>query len=623
MGLCLSRRSRRVAAAVIFGPGLISSIPTFESAGLYWSPLGGGPDKRAYATFHQADDPQERTSLDFVWDKTAGEYRGSLLLLESGSDYDVTLWIEGRPVQKSSFTTWSDTFPIARTVPIPTGVQTEPYLIDDVHGSPQGYILYEPSDGRQLDGRNVDYSIQIQNSSYIIIRGFTIVGTVKSSIYVNKASTGGVNDVVIENNEIANWGRIVLYTENLRGTITAGDTISGATSGASGIVTEAPVAITKDGFNGHVIYYANDNGIRFQDGETISAASGGNFTTHQTIELNGYVHGFGGYGADDYAIATDDMDGTASRLIIQRNQIHTPRADTNAWNEYFIIPGGEIGEDPPRTIRSHPIGPGGIFMEDTAGNHVIRYNTVHGTPGRAPSQGDKNGHYIFDGIGGRPDGTTGSVHRDSDVYRNDIRYVWDDGIEVEGFDLNVRIWGNLLDETFVSFGLAPVAEGPLYVFGNIAHRSRKSYFDGYRSGTLIKGETSSGGYVFILHNTAWAGPDPGAGGMRTGIKDTTEKWYVRNNLVRAQGNAYTGDEGDANIDYEMYHGRVKAPLIIGADSINAEAIFAAPDSVFLAPGTPGQGDALILPNLEWTDRGAEQTGQPPLAFGHSAGHAVD
>lgn len=615
----LGDQLRRVALAMVVGPGAIASIPTFESASLYWSPVGGGPDKRAYATFRRVDQTQERTSLDFVWDEVGGGYRGSLLLLKSGSDYEVTLWCDGEPVRTTSFSTWSETLPIAQTIQIPTGVQAAPHLIDGVHGSPQGYILYEPADDDTLDGRNVDYSIKIQNSSYVIIRGFTIVGTRKNPIYISKTSTGGVNDIIIEDNEITNWGRIVLYTEDLAGLVTAGDTITGVASGATGTVTEAPMAITKDGSTGYIINYVDDNGARFQDGEKVSATSGGSFITHQTTESNGYVHGFGGYGAEDYAIATDDMDGTTSRLVIQRNYIHTPRADTNAWNEYFIIPGGDIGDDPPRTIRSHPIGPGGIFIEDTAGNHVVRHNTMHGTPGSTPGQGNKNGHYLFDGVGGRPDGTTGSVHRDSDVYGNDIRYVWDDGIEVESYGVNVRIWGNLIDETFSFFGLAPVAEGPLYVFGNIAHRSRKSYFDGYRSGTLIKGKTSAGGHVFILHNTVSAGPDPDAGGMHMGVKDTTEKWYVRNNIIRADGNAYTGDDAGADIDYELYQGRVKSPLVMGPHGINAEAAYAAPDSSFLAAGTPGQGDALVLPNLGWTDRGAEQTGYPPLEFGHNVG----
>ena len=38
--------------------------------------------------------------------------------------------------------------------------------------------------------------------------------------------------------------------------------------------------------------------------------------------------------------------------------------------------------------------------------------------------------------------TTGFPDADSDIYGNSIQNTWDDGIEAEGGNNNVRIWGN-------------------------------------------------------------------------------------------------------------------------------------------------------------------------------------
>jgi hypothetical protein len=605
---------RSAVAATLLAPGPIVTTPTFESAGLYWSPDGGGPEHRVHATFRRSDDARQRTSLDLVWNAAAGEYRGSLLMLDSGSHYEVTLWCGGQVVQTTSFSTWSEEFPIAKRVEVPVGVRGEPYRIRGVHGSPQGYVLFEPRDDTALDARHVINGIVVEDSSFVIIRGFQITGSQRSAIYLKKTDAGTVHDIVIEDNEITNWGRIALYTETLRGTVAAGDTIRGSRSGATGVVVQAP----KVEASGHVIFYADDNGLRFRDGERVVASSGGGFETHTTKERNGYVHGFGGYGSDDYAIQTDDMKDSGRRFVIQRNHIHSPRGDTNAWNEFSILNGGSIGDDPPRTIRSHPKGPGGIILVGTQGNHVIRYNTIHGAPGPTPGQADKNGRYLFDGIGGRPEGTTGGVHRDSDVYGNDIRHVWDDAIEAEAYDVNVRIWANRIDESYVLFGLAPVAEGPLYLFRNIGYRSRRSYLDGYRSGDFIKNNKDGpSGAVFVLHNTLWSGPERN-GGVNRGLKNRHDGYYLRNNIIRAV-NAYgSTDSRGGDYDYDLFQGQVAQAATLGPNSIELEAIYAAPDSTFLAAATPGRRDALVLPNLEWVDRGAEQAGQPPLAFGHDA-----
>ena len=42
----------------------------------------------------------------------------------------------------------------------------------------------------------------------------------------------------------------------------------------------------------------------------------------------------------------------------------------------------------------------------------------------------------------------GFPNRDSDVYGNYISHCWDDGIEIEGANMNVRVWENYITMTF-------------------------------------------------------------------------------------------------------------------------------------------------------------------------------
>src|SRR5690606_1785766 len=90
-------------------------------------------------------------------------------------------------------------------------------------------------------------------------------------------------------------------------------------------------------------------------------------------------------------------------LTIQRNLIEEPRGASNDW---------ETG---------HPAGPQGMSISQSLGGNVIRYNDIVST----------EDHGFNDAIGGGSNfSAVGNLNRDSDVYGNLIRSVWDDAIEV-------------------------------------------------------------------------------------------------------------------------------------------------------------------------------------------------
>ena len=218
----------------------------------------------------------------------------------------------------------------------------------------------------------------------------------------------------------------------------------------------------------------------------------------------------------------------AGRLVIQRNLLEYPRGGANDWES------------------GHPVGPQAVTLIDSSGGNVIRYNTIRST----------EDHGFNDGIGGGANYSfQGSPNRDSDIYGNIISHCWDDAIESEGANRNVRIWSNYIHHTFVHVATAATAVGPLYVFRNVFGSSRVSHQDS-SGGMMIKtgmnhltidGErVSTGlGYRFIYHNTALQ-PN---GALDVFSGHELHNAVSRNNIFYARGRAYPEDRGEPSNDF--------------------------------------------------------------------------
>jgi len=127
-------------------------------------------------------------------------------------------------------------------------------------------------------------------------------------------------------------------------------------------------------------------------------------------------------GSDSGIYAETDV----GHLVIQRNLI-----------EYH----GRIQ----RLGERSPLRSAGDNADRFARGNVIRYNTIRST----------EDHGFNDGIGGGANYSfKGSPNRDSDIYGNIISNCWDDAIESEGANCNVRIWSNHIHHTFVHVATA-------------------------------------------------------------------------------------------------------------------------------------------------------------------------
>lgn len=247
------------------------------------------------------------------------------------------------------------------------------------------------------------------------------------------------------------------------------------------------------------------------------------------------------------------------RLIIQRNKIHHPRYDCNSWCE---LTGG--GYD--ASCNTHPFGGQAIFLKTTGGNHVIRYNEIYGDAT----------HYFNDGIGGEDNySNEGAPNKDSDIYGNMIKHCWDDGIEAEGANKNVRIWGNFEDSCYTAVAVAATHSGPCYIWRNVFANNHKNGFAGADPddhnrdrGGFVKTQYNStwgGGKCFVYHNTILQ-PPPATGKTRplgaiTGIGHGGELYNFesRNNIIEICANWWNSIEdlsypASNNWDYDLYNG---------------------------------------------------------------------
>ena len=326
-----------------------------------------------------------------------------------------------------------------------------------------------------------------------------------------------------------------------------------------------------------------------------------------------------------YASESGTFNPEIARIIIQRCKIHHPRCDTNAWSEY------RKKLDPDRTAtRWHPMGPQAVTFYDTAGNHVIRYNDIFS---------DKD-HYYNDVIGGGHNFCAlGAPNRDSDIYSNRLQNCWDDAIESEGANCNVRIWGNYISHSMVAIASAATHVGPLYIWRNVTEVSQSGP-DTLSGGPFLKaglGSGFAGGRTYVFHNTllqpstaaereTWQGYALGLstwGGALINHISRNNIWHVFDK------NGYSIQERgelcrDNDYDYDLYSGRVIPADIHEKHGIRAVPIYDPknrPGQYYLAPNTPGSDAGQIIPNFndnftnKAPDPGAYEPNAPPLQFG--------
>jgi len=320
----------------------------------------------------------------------------------------------------------------------------------------------------------------------------------------------------------------------------------------------------------------------------------------------------------------------AGNLVLQRNLIDHPRSGSNDWES------------------GHPDGPQGITLINSSGGNIIRYNEIRST----------EDHGYNDGIGGASNFSfQGSPNRDSDIYGNIITNCWDDAIESEGANMNVRIWGNYIDKTFVFIATASTSMGPLYIYRNVFGSSRVSHQDP-SGGAIIKiagsGRTISvnseevpgdRGRRYIFHNTALQPNGAFSVFSGSGISNAVSK----NNIFRVPGSTYPSADHDGppndfrnDLTGGYWPGGLVRAMFVPSDRLEwflapmvpvikwgrieysrSGKNFAITDPLVQAPN-PAIDKGVRLPGFNddyqgaAPDIGAFENGNPPLRFGREA-----
>ncbi len=296
-------------------------------------------------------------------------------------------------------------------------------------------------------------------------------------------------------------------------------------------------------------------------------------------------------------------------IVVQRCKIHNPRWDSNSWSE-------KNGDS------YHPSGPQAIAFYNSAGNHVFRYNTIW----------TDEEHMYNDIIGyGSNTGYVGSPNCDTDIYGNYLSNCYDDGIEADGANRNVRIWGNYIEKCYIPISNTPVTVGPIYIWKNVSGRTLGKYSAfikmGY-AGTI----SYMRGYSYIFNNTILQPHGyKGIGKENRVLKHCV----IRNNVLLVGSGKNSISTGSRNSDYdcdydlcsgkypsgEEVHGIEGTPIYIDGATFDSENMTA---NYFLKSSSPGYDAGEVLPNFtdnyygSAPDMGAFEAGDSPMEYGVNA-----
>jgi hypothetical protein len=287
--------------------------------------------------------------------------------------------------------------------------------------------------------------------------------------------------------------------------------------------------------------------------------------------------------------------GGSSQVVVEDNFIHGPRGTANSWK------------------YGHPMGPQGILLDRTGGNNVVRNNDIIGS----------ELHWWNDAIESISNReVNGGPYRDTDICGNVLAFANDDGIELDGGQINVRFWNNWIDQVLCGVSCAPNRKGPSYVFRNLIAglgEERGAAGSAFKMGGGARWST---GVSLILHNTIF-----GIGGGLRSVGfgyDKDRGGYVafsRNNLFAGPGRAdVTNISKDPRNDFDYdLTSRGGVGLATGGEKhavVEVPKFADAGGKDFrLAEGSSGIDQGCILPgvNDDFTgkapDMGALESGQ--------------
>jgi hypothetical protein len=238
-------------------------------------------------------------------------------------------------------------------------------------------------------------------------------------------------------------------------------------------------------------------------------------------------------------------------IVVERSYIHDPNGKANSW------------------AFAHPAGPCAIYMY-ARGQTVIRYNDLIGS----------QTHRYNDIIEGNRNGfEDGGFCRDADIYGNMFILGNDDCIELDGGQMNIRVWGNNFSNTLCGVSTAPSIFGPTYIYNNLFSQfgdQNNLGGTGIKNGYKFAGQ----GMIYLYHNTF---------DVRTilnnfGKSDKPRRYIVSRNNIYQYSNQLFGESIIAeknDFDSDLIFSDQPELLDMGIEAFKATNF--APNAIFQKP----------------------------------------
>ena len=262
-------------------------------------------------------------------------------------------------------------------------------------------------------------------------------------------------------------------------------------------------------------------------------------------------------------------------LVVERTYIHDSDTHTNAWNNYDYK-------------GRHPGGCTAIDMWGIRGT-VIRYNTFMGSD-------EHRFNDVLEGVqnGGRNEGN--SCGSDSDIYGNLLMYSNDDSMELDGGQMNVRVYQNRIEQTYVGISTVPNTMGPSYLYRNLIVRQGD---ETGAEGALMKTGGSADQFTMtyfinntfegysIFNNSNFGGVTSWHGATRNNIIASRTRSTGKYGTGTGLANKYANERDD--YDYDLIRGKINYP-----EGLEKNAVFEDPQytnklygDFHLAENSPG------------------------------------
>ncbi len=297
---------------------------------------------------------------------------------------------------------------------------------------------------------------------------------------------------------------------------------------------------------------------------------------------------------NDAGILIDNTSG----VLIERCYVHSPALAANTW------------------FYSHPAGASAVrIINCDNGGIVLRYNDFVG----------KDRVRYIDVVQGIGNGSmNGGFVRDSDIYGNYMAFSNDDAIEIEGGEMNIRVYRNRFEAVYTGVSTGGCYLGPSYQIRNLyVNGSDEEGYFGLPFKNSLHGQPY--GSIMLLNNTAVKYDSAYAVGnftskLPTGPLTGVLKAVSRNNIFVAQEQIFTRGfftwKVDVDNDLLQVYDKEKAGIEkakLTALGQERHGVWGAPiymnragGDYRLAEHSPGRNQAAVIPNFEMKHLGAFQ-----------------